>query len=191
MAMSANRLNPYKIGIELYRDIEERWDKGQFGSAWEECDDVEDKKRWDKQLGLGREKIFEVRRVHNDVTFIDAFLTPEFCYKHKLFSFAFNDSNDTYEIASRQFQQIKQQLLTSLANHGRPFIYVTDGNYKNRGELYLLHKYQGAELKHDYCRDTLSNLQRIWGRPVHIETVMDDRPSVISFDGTNHDIKQA
>ncbi|HLQ44215.1 MAG TPA: SpoVR family protein [Planctomycetaceae bacterium] len=190
MAMSPNRLNPYKIGIELYRDIEERWDKGQFGPQWDDCDNIHEKITWNKQLGLGREKIFEVRRIHNDVTFIDAFLTPEFCFKHKLFSFAFNDSNNTYEIASRQFQEIKQQLLTSLANHGRPFIYVVDGNYKNRGELFLRHKYQGAELKHDYARDTLANLQRIWGRPVHIDTVVDDKTTVISYDGTNHDIKQ-
>lgn len=190
MAMSSNRLNPYKIGIELYRDIEERWNKGQFGHDWETCDDFHDKTHWDKQLGLGREKIFEVRRVHNDVTFVDAYLTPEFCFKHKLFSFAYNDGNDAYEIASRQFPEIKQQLLASLANHGRPFIYVTDGNYRNRGELYLRHQYQGAELKHDYARDTLANLQRIWGRPVHIETVLDDKPTVISFDGTNHELKQ-
>ncbi len=190
MAMSPNRLNPYKIGIELYRDIEERWDKGQFGHDWETCDDYDEKRNWDTDLKLGRQKIFEVRRVHNDVTFVDAYLTPEFCQKHKLFSFAYNDGNDNYEIASRQFQEIKQQLLTSLANHGRPFIYVTDGNYKNRGELYLKHKFQGAELKHDYARDTLANLQRIWGRPVHIETVVDEKPAVISFDGTNHEMRQ-
>ena len=55
-----------------------------------------------------------------------------------------------------------------------------DGNYKNRGELYLKHKYQGVELKLDYARDTLANLQRLWGRPVHIETVVDDKPTVLS-----------
>lgn len=189
MAMSPNRLNPYKIGIELYRDIEERWNKGHFGPEWDECDDLFEKSSWDKKLGLGRSKIFEVRKIHNDVTFIDAFLTPEFCQKHRLFSFAYNEGENTYEIASRQFQEIKQQLLANLANHGRPFIYVVDGNYKNRGELFLQHKYQGVELKQDYARDTLSNLQRIWGRPVHIETVVDDQPAVISFDGSHHDIK--
>ena len=30
MATSPNRLNPYKLGIELFRDIEERWNKGQL-----------------------------------------------------------------------------------------------------------------------------------------------------------------
>ncbi|MFQ5733979.1 MAG: SpoVR family protein, partial [Planctomycetaceae bacterium] len=170
MAMSPQRLNPYKLGIELFRDIEDRWNKGRFGPDYENCDDVHTKENWDLDLGLGREKIFEVRRVHNDVTFIDTFLTPEFCAKHKMFSFAYNDSTDYYEIASREFEQIKRQLLHNLTNFSRPFIYVENGNHANRGELYLKHDFKGAELKLDYARDTLENLQRIWGRPVHVET---------------------
>jgi stage V sporulation protein R len=189
MATSPHRLNPYKLGIELFRDIEERWNNGRFGPEFDACDDLHTKEKWDKQLGLGRDKIFEVRRIYNDVTFIDAFLTPEFCIKHKLFSFAFNDQSNYYEIISREFPKIKQQLLDGLTNHGRPFIYVVDGNYKNRGELYLKHKYQGVELKLDYARDTLANLERLWGRPVYIETVVDDKPTVMSFDGSQHETK--
>lgn len=186
MATSPNRLNPYKLGIELLKDIEERWNKGQFGPEYENCTDMYQKEHWDQALGLGREKIFEVRRIHNDITFIDTFLTPEFCYKQKMFSFAFNDSNKTYEIQSREFQQIKQQLLSSLSNHGRPVIYVQDANYKNRGELYLEHEYLGVELKLDYAQDTLANLHTIWKRPVNIETVVDDRPTILSYDGKKH-----
>jgi stage V sporulation protein R len=189
MAMSPQRLNPYKIGIELFRDIEERWNKGQFGSEWEQCEDMQIRAEWDKQLGLGREKIFEVRRVHNDLTFIDTFLTEDFCRKHKFFTFAYNEVSGNYEIASREFQAIKQQLLTSLTNHGRPFIYVQDGNYGNRGELYLKHDYQGIELKRNYANDTLANLQLLWGRPVHIETVIDEEPAVISYDGHHHEVR--
>ena len=188
MAMSGRQLNPYKIGIELYRDIEDRWNRGQFGSEWEACDDEEEKKHWDRKLGLGREKIFEVRKIHNDVTFIDNFLTEDFCRKNKFFSFAYNEEKKDYEIASREFKEIKAQLLNNLTNHGRPFISVVDGNYKNRGELYLRHDYQGIELKPDYAKATLTNLQRLWGRPVHIETVVDDHPRVMGFDGSRHEI---
>ncbi len=189
MATSPQRLNPYKLGIELLKDIEERWNKGQFGPEYDDCDDLHEKEKWDKELGLGREKIFEVRRIHNDLTFIDTFLTPEFCHKHRMFSFAYNDSSNYYEIASREFAEIKQQLLNNLANHGRPFIYVKDGNYANRGELYLEHQYNGTELKLDYARDTLQNLEKLWSRPVHIETVVDDKPTIISFDGSSHEMK--
>lgn len=189
MAMSPQRLNPYKVGIELFRDIEERWNKGQFGPEWEQCDDMREKEHWNRDLGLGREKIFEVRRIHNDVTFIDTFLTPEFCQKHKMFMFAYNEANDHYEIASREFYKVKEQLLNSLTNHGRPVIRVVDGNYKNRGELFLVHQFQGMPLKLDYARDTLTNLCKLWGRPVHIESVYEDRPTILSFDGNSHEMK--
>lgn len=189
VAMTPQRLNPYKVGIELFRNIEERWNNGQFGSEYDNCTDMKEKARWKKDVGLGRQKIFEVRRIHNDITFIDEFLTPEFCAQHKFFSFAYNPSADQYEIASREFDQIKQQLLTSLTNHGRPFIYVVDGNYRNRGELYLQHQYQGVELKQGHTQDTLVNLQKLWARPVHIETVVDDKPTVISYDGHSHQTK--
>ena len=187
MATSQNRLNPYKLGIELFKDIERRWDKGQFGPEYEACDDMREKSQWDKQLWRGREKIFEVRRIHNDVTFIDNFLTPEFCIEQNFFQYRYNEETNYYEIADREFQAIKQQLLNNLTNHGRPFIRVVDGNFRNRGELYLLHQYQGVELKTDYAQDTLTNLQKLWSRPVHIETVVDEVPTIISYDGSEHE----
>ncbi len=33
MATAPGRLNPYKLGVELYRYIEERWNKGQLRQA--------------------------------------------------------------------------------------------------------------------------------------------------------------
>jgi stage V sporulation protein R len=186
MATSSRRLNPYKVGIELLRDIERRWNMGQFGPEWEACEDMDKKRTWDKQLGLGREKIFEVRRVHNDITFIDTFLTPEFCKEHKLFAFNYQEPTKNYVIESREFQKVKQRLLFSLTNFGKPWIYVIDGNHRNRGELLLRHEHNGVELKLDEARDTLANVQYIWSRPVHLETLLDGQPSLLSFDGTEH-----
>jgi len=165
MATSRGRLNPYKLGIELLRDIERRWNTGQFGKEWEECEDIDVKRSWDKKTGLGRQKIFEVRKVHNDITFIDSFLTPEFCQEHRMFSFGYNEPGSNYVIESREFQKVKQRILFSLTNAGKPFIYVVDGNYKNRGELLLRHEHNGLDLKLDKAADTLANVQAIWSRP--------------------------
>jgi stage V sporulation protein R len=186
MATQRGRINPYKLGIELLRDIEHRWNTGKFGKEYEECDDLEKKRTWDRKLGLGRQKIFEVRRVHNDITFIDTFLTPEFCTQHKMFSYAYQEQTANYVIESREFEKIKQRLLFSLTNFGKPWIYVVDGNYRNRGELLLRHEYNGIDLKLDRAADTLANIQYLWGRPVHLQTVIDDKPSMMSFDGSEH-----
>ena len=181
------RINPYKLGIELFRDIEDRWNKGKFGKEYEECDDLEKKKNWDKKLGLGMQKIFEVRKIYNDVMFIDAFLTEEFCREQKLFTYRYNEQTQMYEIADRDFKKIKASLLFSLTNFGQPFIYITDANYGNRGELYLQHRYEGVELRIDYAKDTLQNLYTLWKRPVHLETVVNDKGMLFTFDGKNHE----
>jgi stage V sporulation protein R len=189
MAMHGPRINPYKLGIEQFRHIEERWNTGRFGKEYDDCDDLEKRRTWDKKLGLGRQKIFEVRRVHNDITFIDTFLTPEFCREHKMFAFAFQDQQDQYVIESREFQKIKQRLLFSLTNFGKPWIYVQDGNYRNRGELLLRHEYNGIDLRVDWAQEVLSNVQFIWNRPVHLQTIVDNKPTLLSYDGTEHQTK--
>ncbi len=184
-------LNPYKLGVELFRDIEERWNKGRFGKEYEECDDLRALENWDKNLGLGREKVFEVRRLYNDLTFIDTFLTEDFCRRQKLFVYSKEEAGQAWVIQSREFPQIKKTLLDSLTNLGQPIIRAVDGNFENRGELLLTHLHEGRDLKWDFSRDTLVNLQRLWKRPVHVETLKEGRKTLLTFDGKEHREKKS
>jgi stage V sporulation protein R len=183
VAMSPQSYNPYKVGIELFRDIEDRWNKGQFGREWEECDDIKERKNWDKKLGLGRQKIFEVRKIYNDVTFIDEFLTEEFCIKNKLFVYKFNKRTNQFEIDSKDFKAIKQKLLFFMTNFGQPIIRVENANFENRGELLLVHMWEGIDMQPEYLVDTLKNVFYFWQRPVHLVTVMDQEQILYRFDG--------
>ncbi|MCC7542214.1 MAG: SpoVR family protein, partial [Deltaproteobacteria bacterium] len=185
-ASAPGRLNPYKLGVELFRHIEDRWNKGRFGKEWEECDDLEARRTWDRRLGKGREKILQVRALYNDVTFIDEFVTPEFVLEQKLYSFGFNDRNDRWEIDSREFASVKQKMLFMLTNRGQPFIYVEDANLDNRGELLLRHDHQGIDLKLDWARETLKALQRVWRRPVSLSTINDGKATMLRYDGKEH-----
>jgi stage V sporulation protein R len=178
------QLNPYKLGVELFRDIERRWNMGRFGHEWDRCDDMHERWSWDKELGLGREKIFSVRKLYNDVTFIDEFFTLDFCRDQKYFTFTENRRTGQLEIESREFKKIKSKLLERLTNFGQPFIYVVDANYLNRGELLLGHRHEGTDLRLDYGRDTLRNLEKIWRRPTSILTTIDDKPKRIRYDGS-------
>jgi len=186
LATSGGRLNPYKLGVELYRDIEERWNKGQFGKEWEDCDDQDAKRHWNLRLDLGKQKIFEVRSLYNDVTFIDEFLTADFCRDHKLFSFSWSNRNERYEIETREFKQVKEKLLFQLTNAGSPFIFVEDANYDNRGELLLKHDHQGIDLRADYAREVMKSLVRVWKRPVNLLTNVEAKQVMIRFDGREH-----
>ena len=183
MAMAPGGFNPYKVGIELFRDIEDRWNKGRFGKEWNECDDIQAKANWDLKLGLGREKIFEVRRNFNDVTFIDEFLTEDFCVRNKMFVYKFNKRTGQYEVDTRDFGQVKKQFLFQLTNFGQPIIQVEDANFENRGELLLTHRFEGIDMQPNYMVETLKNVQAIWGRPVNLATVQDQQPKLYRFDG--------
>ncbi|MGI9179871.1 MAG: SpoVR family protein, partial [Longimicrobiaceae bacterium] len=162
------------------------WNKGQHGREWEECDDFLTRKRWDTGEMNGREKIFEVRRHYNDITFIDEFLTPEFVRKHGLFSYEYNPISGQYVISDRDFAAVKEKLLFMMTNFGQPWIEVVDANFMNRGELVLNHRYEGVPLKMSLARETMENIQRLWKRPVHLETHIDDEPIMLHFDGVQH-----
>lgn len=187
-SMSGGRINPYKIGIELFRHIEERWNKGRYGKDYDECDDMVAKAAWDKNVGQGRAKIFEVRRIYNDVTFLDEYLTVDFCREYKLFAFAFNPLTNRYEISDRDFDVVKKKLLTQLTNFGQPMISVYDANHANRGELKLRHSHEGIDLDMDYAKETLKGLFAIWKRPVLIESKIGEQGKIFKFDGEEHKV---
>jgi stage V sporulation protein R len=191
LATAPGRLNPYKLGLELFRNIELRWNQGQFGKEWEECDNLATKRNWDLRLGLGRKKIFEVRKLYNDVTFIDEFFTLEFCLEQKFYSFAFNERSGNWEIMTREFKKVKEQLLRALTNRGQPFILVEDGNYNNRGELLLRHAHEGVDLDLNQARDTLQNLFRVWNRPVNLLSRVDGKGKLLRWDESGYSDKSA
>jgi stage V sporulation protein R len=186
VATGPGRMNPYKLGVELYKYIEDRWDKGRFGKEWAECDDIAKKKNWDLRTGLGRQKIFQVRQLYNDVTFLDEFFTPEFCYDQGFYVFGYNKRTGNWEITDREFKAVKDKLLYQLTNFGKPFIFVENGNFENRGELLLVHRHDGMDLKMDEARDTLAAVGRIWRRPVNLATQVEGKGKLLTFDGSDH-----
>jgi stage V sporulation protein R len=183
MYMSKQNLNPYKVGIELLRDIEHRWDTGKFGKEYNDCSDMREKAHWDRKLMKGREKIFEVRKSHNDITFIDEFLTPEFCERQQIFTYKYNPRTGRNEIETRDFKAIKAKLLSSLTNFGQPLIEITDANFANRGELMLSHVHYGVDLDVSYANDTMRNIFALWKRPINIRTKYEDKEVIFHFDG--------
>ncbi len=183
MYMSKQNINPYKIGIELMRDIEYRWNRGMFGKEYNDCSDMKEKLHWDTKLGQGRDKIFQVRKSHNDISFIDEFLTPDFCERQQLFTYKYNPRSGRFEIDSKDFLAIKQKLLSQLTNFGQPIIEVESGNYMNRKELLLTHVHYGVDLDVGFANETLRNLFSIWKRPVNLKTKYEDKEVIFHFDG--------
>ncbi|MBL9032533.1 MAG: SpoVR family protein [Phycisphaerae bacterium] len=188
--MAPGGFNPYKIGVELFKDIERRWDKGQHGPAWERLEGVGAKDTFDDQSMKGRAKIFEVRRIYNDVSFIDEFLTPEFVDRHQMHQHKRDPNTGEVKVVSRDFERVKQTLLHHLTNRGEPFIHVADANYLNRGELYLAHQWTGLEVDAAKATQVLQNLRFLWGRPVHLQARINDEMCLFSCAEVGKDVKK-
>ena len=135
---------------------------------------------------MGLEKIFQVRRNYNDVTFIDEFLTEDFCIQSKLFVYKFNSKMKRFEIDSRELKAIKSKLLFQLTNMGHPIISVIDSNFENSEELLLNHLHEGVDLEINYMKETLKNIYALWKRPVNVVTVISEERKVFKFDGSEH-----
>ena len=165
--------NPYKMGFELLLDIEDRWNKGKFGDEWENCTNMKEKQNWDKKLGLGMEKLFEVRKFYNDYTLIQEFFTPEFCEKKKFFEYK-KFPNGEYKIINRDFKSIKKKLLQRHLNGGLPDIRLMDPNHLGKGWFLMKLNWDGRPLHEPYARETITSIFRIWKNTVVLSTKTND-----------------
>jgi stage V sporulation protein R len=162
-------MNPYKLGFNLFCDIEDRWNKGKFGKEWEECEDLSAREKWDKNLGLGHDKSFEVRKLYNDLTFIMEFFTAEFCEKYEFFEWK-KYPNGEYKIESRDPDKIRNKLISRYTNGGLPEIRLMDPNHKNKGIMFLQHKWTGRGLHYAYLKPVLESLRALWKNDIYLAT---------------------
>jgi stage V sporulation protein R len=144
---------------------------------------MDQRRNWDKKLGQGLNKICEAMMTHNDLTFLYNYLTPEFCVENGFHVTQRDDEGNVY-MTSSEFEQVRQQLIGSLANLGQPKLQVVNSDHERRGELVIRHEFDERTLDLDLAEPTCVNLYKIWGRRVTVLTRDEDgQPLVISYDG--------
>jgi stage V sporulation protein R len=169
------QLNPYYIGYRLLEDIERRWDSPT----------PEEQEKFGRQPGQGRAKLFEVREMENDISLLRNYLTEELCEELDLFVYELVDEEE-WTVSEKRWERVRDQLVTNLTNFGFPYIVATDGDYRRNRELYLMHRFEGVELDLRYARKVLEYVYKLWGRPVHLETQVEDEARVFHYDGEEH-----
>jgi len=168
---SRHSLNPYYLGLKIFEDIEKRWE-----SPSEEARD-----RYGYKPGRGREKIFEVREFDSDTSFVRNYLTKELVDELDLY--VFEKKGPEWKITEKTWESVRDTLVYSRINGGFPVLHVVDGNHTNNGELYMKHSYEGIELDIKYLEKTLPYVQKLWGRTVHLETIIEDKNVLFTYDG--------
>lgn len=167
---SKTQINPYYLGLKIFEDIEARYN-----------DPTEEMKRRGVKLNSGREKMFEVREVEADISFIRNYLTKELVGKEDLY--LFEKQGRDYRITEKDYEKVRDQLVSMRVNGGFPYITVEDGDYLRNGELYLLHRYEGTELDLRYLENVLPYIYQLWGRTVHLETYRDKSQVLYTYNG--------
>ena len=169
------QLNPYYLGYKIYEDIERRWNEPS----------KEEREKFGRVGNEGHDKIFEVRELDNDVSFLRNYLTEELCEELDLFVFELVEEED-WTITEKRWEKVRDQLVSNMTNFGFPYLQVEDGDYNGNRELYLKHCYEGTELDMRYARKALEHVHTLWGRPVHLETISDEESTVLHYNGDEH-----
>jgi stage V sporulation protein R len=153
-ATSPGQLNPYKLGIDLYRDAERK--------------------------GMD---LFRLRRIHNDASFVDELLDEEFADRSQLFVYGKNSRTGRTEVIERSFREVKEKLLQELSWGGLPQIELVADDHEGRGELLLVHQHEGRDLQLASAGETLKGIAEVWGKPVHLATMEEGQARMLTSDG--------
>jgi len=149
---------------ELERLARYMFDDAKYDTVAEALADVD--------YGVGWRRMRELRESHNDVTFIDAFLSEEFVTENDYFTYEFSQATGDFRVASDAPDDVKKKLLLQFTNFGKPTVAVYDGNFDNRNELLLGHQYNGISLDVEQAKRVLERTYDLWGRPVNLMTIV-------------------
>ena len=175
LSPSPRRINPYYVGLKIFEDIERRWDNPS----------EKEREEFKRPGGQGREKIFDVREIDSDVSFLRNYLTKELVEELDLYIYEFRD--DEWVIVEKDWRRVRDILVNSMTNFGHPYITVQDGDYRGNRELLLKHHFEGREMDLDYAEKTLRHVQSLCGRKVHLETARPNGARIqLSFDGEDN-----
>ncbi|WP_079507808.1 SpoVR family protein [Mesobacillus jeotgali] len=167
---SKTGINPYYLGIKIFEDIEERYNNP-----------TEEMKRRGVKPGSGREKMFEVREIESDISFLRNYLTKDLVMREDMY--LFQKQGREYKVVDKAWEQVRDQLVSMRVNGGFPYLTVTDGDYLKNGELYITHGFEGIELDIKYLEKVLPYIHQLWGRKCHIETMVEGRAMLYTYDG--------
>lgn len=123
----------------------------------------------------GWKRMREIRETHNDITFIDEFLTEEFVTAENYFAYEYDSMIGQNRISGTDVEKVKKKILLQFTNFGKPTIVPKDINYNNAGELLVQHDYNGIILNRQKAEETLKHIFELWGRPVHLHTIVKNK----------------
>ena len=176
------RLNPYHVGMKVWEDIEKRWDHPS----------EDETREYGAKTKSSHDKLFEVREVERDRSFLRRYLTEELIRELNLFEY---NTRGNDKVVSRvadeaNWQHIKDTLLQNVGSGTIPVIKVDDADYLGNRVLLMRHEHDGRDLQLEYAEKTLKYLHQLWGRDVVLVTTINGQKHLLSFSGDKLAIKK-
>jgi stage V sporulation protein R len=173
LSPTLGEINPYHLGLKVWEDIERRWDHPT----------TEEEKEFGPRKKRGREKIFEVREVERDASFLRRYLTEELVRELNLFEYQTRGGERIISRVADQenWRDIKETLIRNVGMGTVPEIKIEDADYNNNRVLFLKHYHEGRDLHLEYAEKTLQYLHQLWRREVVLETVINQKKSLLCF----------
>lgn len=171
--------NPYHLGYNLWCNIEELYRDGKVCLEYQQEKDIEKKRKWKKESI--DDPINEMKHLVSTITdyeFLRRFLTPELIHKFHLnriskrqAEFLKLGEDDIFDINESWVwlnpEPIREEMLKFYTHFGRPRIYIIDTDFQDGG-LLLFHRDDKRELRKDWIKPTLRNLNIIWKNSVFL-----------------------
>ena len=157
MLRSTYPINPYLLGMRLFSEIERRF---------------------------GLEALFEVRQLDSDRSFLRKYVTPEIVAELDLF--LFEKKGTRWVITDKSWEHIRDHWVESCIRQGYPNLHVHHPGGATNRDLYLFHSYDGKELDVQHLEQTLPAVFYLWRNPVHLETMVNHRKVLFSYNGFEH-----
>ena len=173
LSPSKRSVNPYYLGMKIFEDIERRWNE----PTQQERDEL------GRARGEGMQKVFEVREMDNDASFLRNYLTRDLVEELDLYLYKLE--GDRWVIAEKNWEIVRDTILAGMTNFGQPYIVVEDGDHRRSRELYLKHCHEGDDLDMAYADKTLKYVHQLWSRPVHLETLVEGKQTVLTYAGAH------
>ena len=167
------QINPYHLGLRIWEDLHRRYTNPT----------AEEIKRDGPPNKSGDEKIFEAREVERDSSFIRRYLTEELMREMDMFQYeARGEDLVVSEVSDEEgWRQVKEMLIKSVGVNSIPVIRIEDADFGQNRILYLRHYHDGRDLHLEYAEKTMAYLQRLWGREIVLETILQGKRSMLGY----------
>jgi stage V sporulation protein R len=163
-------INPYALGFAMYTDIKRI------------CDAPTDEDReWFPNIA-GKpwlEVLDHAMRNFKDESFVGQYLSPKLMRELRLFAITDDENDDELEVSAIHddagYKRVREALSRQYDLGSRePNIQVWNVNVRGDRALTLRHTQHNSRPLDDSAREVLRHVARLWGFPVHLESVDGD-----------------